>query len=371
MEFLQNQDIHLFIFLSFLCAFITSLIFIPTIVRMSHFKKLFDSIDSRKIHSSNIPRLGGIGIFAGLAMGMVLFVDTKEIIGLGGIVAGLLIIFFVGLKDDILIISPLTKFLGQLIAASIFIFFGDVMITNLHGFFGVHQIHWSIGFPLTLLIFLVTVNAFNFIDGVDGLSASLGIVAALAFGLWFYLTGFYNYAIISLALIGALAGFVRYNVFSQKNKIFMGDTGSMIIGFMLSFLAINFNELNLVIDKSNPYYILPSPAVSFAVMIIPYFDLMRVIYIRLLKKRSIVYADKNHIHHLLLDLGCSHKKITFILTTANMLFIALVYYLSGFVTIRRLLLVILIIAMLLSFIPEILVRKKKKKQVENKKEKQD
>ena len=161
----------------------------------------------------------------------------------------------------------------------------------------------------------------------DGLSASLGMVAATAFGIWFYLVGNYEFAIIAAALVASLMAFVRYNLFSTKNKIFMGDTGSMIIGYMLSFLAIKFNEVDLTLDRTNDFFILPAPAVAFGIMIIPYFDMLRVIYIRLLKRRSIFFPDKNHLHHLLLRLGFSHVKVTFILTTANIIFIIFVYWL--------------------------------------------
>jgi len=346
-------------------SFIITYVTIPTIIRMSHFKKLFDIVDERKVHSEQIPRLGGMGIFAGLTISILLFVQPENTLGLGGLVAGLIILFFVGLKDDILIISPLTKFLGQIIAASVVIIFGNVMITNLHGFFGIHEIHWIVGFILTILIFLVTTNAYNFIDGVDGLSASLGITSALAFGAWFFLVEKYQYAIISIALVAALAGFVRFNLFSKDKRIFMGDTGAMIIGYMLSFLAIKFIEIDLTIEQNHPFYILPAPAVAFAIMIVPFFDMIRVIYIRLLRKKSIFFADKNHLHHLLLELGLSHRKISFVLTLVTMAFVCFIFWLSHFVSIRRLFLVILILAMLLSFIPEFLVKSKRKKKNNN------
>lgn len=350
---------EILIVLAITASFLITYITIPTIIRMSRFKKLFDVVDDRKVHTEQIPRLGGMGIFAGLTISVLLFIDTSDYLGLGGLIAGLIIIFFVGLKDDILIISPLTKFLGQIIATSVVVFFADTIITDLHGFFGINEIPYILGFILTVLIFLVTTNAFNFIDGVDGLSASLGMTSALAFGIWFYLVGEINFAVISFALIAALGGFVRYNMFSKKDRIFMGDTGAMIIGYMLSFLAVHFNQINLNIDNASPYFILPAPAVAFAIMIIPYFDMLRVIYIRLLRKRSIFYADKNHLHHLLLELGLSHKKITFTLTSISMIFTGFIFWLSQFVTIRRLLLLVLLSALLLSFIPEALVRKKR------------
>lgn len=361
--FLSKLNIEIVIFLVFSSSFLITFVTIPTIIRMARFKNLFDIVDQRKVHKQQIPRLGGMAIFAGFIVSILIFVDTKVFLFLGPFVAGLVIIFFIGLKDDILVISPFTKLMGQILAASIIIVLGNVIITNFHGFFGINDIHWFLGFIISLLIFLVTTNAFNFIDGVDGLSASLGAVSALLFGLWFFLVGEIQIFIISLAIFASLLAFIRFNLFSKKNKIFMGDTGSMIIGYVISFLVIKFNEVDLFLPKSNPYFIYPAPAVAFGLLIIPYFDMLRVIYIRILQGKNIYSPDNNHIHHLLLKLGFSHKKITFILVSYSLTFSAFVIWSSKFLTIRRLLLLELLIALLISFIPEYLVKKKEKKEI--------
>lgn len=353
-------DNNIILIVSVFVAFFVTYITIPTIIRMARFKNLFDEIDERKLHTGQIPRLGGVGFFAGLLISVLLFVNTSEMVGFGGVIAGLFILFLIGIKDDILVIAPLTKLIGQLIATTIIVFFGNTMITNLHGFFGIHEIHWAIGFVITVFVFLVTINAFNFIDGVDGLSSSIGLIVATTFGVWFLLVKEYNIAIIAFSLVAALLAFIRYNVFSKKSKIFMGDTGSMIIGFIVSFLAVHFNQMNIDIVNS-PYFILPAPAVAFGILIIPYFDMLRVMYIRTLKGQKIFYPDKNHLHHLLLRLDFSHKQVVLTLVSFNVAFIALVFYLSSFVTIRRLLLIELIIILLASFIPEILVKRKERK----------
>ncbi len=356
---LKDIDINIMLLLAFVGSLTIVSVSIPTVIRMARYKNLFDTVDNRKVHSEKIPRLGGMGIFTGIIISILLLVNSCEYNGIGGFTAGLVILFFVGIKDDILIISPLTKFAGQLVAALIIVVFGNSMITNLHGFFGIHEIPWWIGIFLTILVYLTTTNAFNFIDGIDGLSASLGIIAAITFGVWFWLVGANQMAIIAAVTVGAFLGFLRFNLFSKHNKIFMGDTGSMMLGYIISFLAIRFNEIDLTMVDS-PYYILPAPAVSFGVLIIPYYDMIRVIYIRLLQKKSIFYPDKNHIHHLLLRLGLSHKQITLTLSISAILFNLLVFKLATFITIRRLLLVELLLAMILSFIPEILLMKRNK-----------
>jgi len=355
----EEIDINIILIFAFLLSLTIVSVSIPTVIRMAKYKDLFDTVDSRKVHSEKIPRLGGMGIFTGIIISILLIVNPYEFAGIGGFAAGLVILFFIGIKDDILIISPLTKFAGQFVAALIIVIFGNSMITNLHGFFGIHEIHWVIGIPLTIFVYLTTTNAFNFIDGIDGLSASLGIIAATTFGIWFWLVGAYQMAIIAAVMVGAFLGFLRFNLFSKKNKIFMGDTGSMMLGYIISFLAIQFNEIDLQMTDSQ-YFILPAPAVAFGVLIIPFYDMIRVIYIRVLQRKSIFYPDKNHIHHLLLRIGLSHKQITLTLSLASILFTILVFWLSKFITIRRLLLIELLIAMVLSFIPEIILMKKNK-----------
>ncbi len=361
MDFL-NLNIFLSIILATATSFVVSFVFIPTIIRMSFYKRLFDNIDERKVHKEKISRLGGVAIFSGFIIAVLLFVNIKETAYIGGLLVGTIILFFIGLKDDILLIAPFKKLMGQLVAALVLVFFGHTYITDLHGFFGIHQIHWTISIVLTLFVILVTINAFNFIDGIDGLSSSVGVVTTLAFCIWFVLSKEYNMSIIGFSLIAALIAFIRFNLFSTRLRIFMGDTGSMILGFVISFLAINFNEMNIDF-RDNQYFILPAPAVAFGVLIIPYFDMLRVMYIRVLKGQKLFNADKNHLHHLFLKLGLSHKQVVLMVVVFNILFISLVYYLSSFVTIRRLLLLELLLVLLISFIPETIVRRKEKKKI--------
>lgn len=353
-------EYHYLIIASVIVAFFVSYITIPTIIRMAHHKNLFDEIDERKVHSEKIPRLGGIGFFSGMLISIMLFVDSSTFLGFGGFLSGLFILFLIGLKDDILVIAPLTKLIGQILASVVVIIFSGAMITDFHGFFGIHEIPWVVGFVLTIFVFLVTINAFNFIDGIDGLASSIGVITSSAFGLWFILIDDYNFATIAFTLAAALIAFIRFNVFSKKSKIFMGDTGSMVIGFVVSFLAVQFNELNLGLE-GNKFYILPAPAVTFGILIIPYFDLFRVMYIRLLKGQKIFKPDQNHLHHLFLKLGLSHRMVVQILMVFNVLFIVASFYLSSFVTIRRLILLQLIFALAFSFIPESILKKRNEK----------
>ncbi len=352
----NNNTFH--ILASLVSAFIIVWISVPSIVRVAKTKHLFDEPGERSSHKSNTPILGGLAIFAGFVLSSNLWIDPAQLVGFQYIISATVILFFVGIKDDILITAPLTKFAGQLIAALVIVMLGDIRLTNLHGFFGIEDINYYWSFVLSILTIVVIINGFNFIDGIDGLSASIGIITLGTFGYWFMSVNEFQYVILAVSLAGALFAFFLYNVFGEENKIFMGDTGSLIIGVILSVMVIHFNELN--IDKSKMYAIYPAPAVSFGILIIPLFDTMRVVFIRIFTGKSLLEPDKNHLHHQLLELGLNHIQVTMLISVVNVLFIYLVFSLSSFISIRRLLLIILVIALLLSYIPPFLLHRRKK-----------
>jgi UDP-N-acetylmuramyl pentapeptide phosphotransferase/UDP-N-acetylglucosamine-1-phosphate transferase len=169
---------------------------------------------------------------------------------------------------------------------------------------------------------VVLTNAFNLIDGIDGLASTIGIVVSLTFGIWFMLTGSINYAILSAALLGSLISFFGFNVFGKSNKIFMGDTGSLILGLIMSILVIKFNEANITYHGT--YAIKSAPAVSFGILIVPLFDTLRVFLLRIFKGQSPFHPDKNHLHHRILKLGFSHIESTALIAMVNILFIVMV-----------------------------------------------
>ncbi len=347
-----------------LTGFVVAFVSIPTIVKVARTKHLYDEPDERSAHTSRTPTLGGLAIFAGFVISSSLWIKASQMPYFQFIIAACLIVFFIGIKDDILIIAPITKFSGQIVAALILILFGGIRITNLHGFFDIHEVSYVTSVFITLLAILVIINGFNFIDGVDGLSASIGIITAGTFGYWFLWSKNFQLAIISMSLMGSLFAFFLFNVFGSKNKIFMGDTGSLIIGLVLSILVILFNELN--IDKTQTCAIYPAPAVSFGILIIPLFDLMRVMFIRLITGRPVLKPDKNHLHHQLLKLGLNHARVTLIISVVNLFFIYFVFYTARFISIRRQLLLILIVALALSYIPPYLLIKRRKLEKGNK-----
>jgi len=308
------------IVLSGALSFFITFFSIPVIIQVAREKKMFDEPDERKVHKMVIPTLGGLGIFAGFILAMLLGVPTGSI-ELQYFVAAAIVIFFLGVKDDILILSAAKKFIGQLIAASIVIKFGGVQITNMHGFLGVEEIPQIPSIILTLFTIIVITNSFNLIDGVDGLAGCLGLLTAVVFGSYFYYVGQILYAVMAFSLGGSLIGFLIYN-FSPA-KIFMGDTGSLLIGLFNSIMVIKF--INVAGSPGIKLPLEAAPAIGFAILIVPLFDTLRVFSLRILDKRSPFSPDRTHVHHFLLELGFSHKMVTFLCVGTNIGFILLTF----------------------------------------------
>ncbi len=308
------------ILFSVVVSFIITFFAIPVIIQVARERKMFDEPDERKVHKMVIPTLGGLGIFAGFILASLLCVPVGSTT-LQYYAAAAIVIFFLGIKDDILILSAAKKFIGQLLAAGIIIKFGGIQITNMHGFLGINEIPYLASVVLTLFTIIVITNSFNLIDGVDGLAGSLGLLTTLVFGCYFFYVGQIMYSVMAFSLAGSLVGFLIYN-FSPA-KIFMGDTGSLLIGLFNAILVIQF-----INTAGAPGAILPldsAPALGFSILIVPLFDTLRVFSLRILDKRSPFSPDRNHVHHFLLDLGFSHRKVTLLCVGANVFFISLTY----------------------------------------------
>ena len=313
------------ILLSTALAFLITYFAIPPIIKVAKNKKLFDEPDERKVHKSVIPTLGGLGIFAGFIIATLMGVPAHIPNELQYFLAAAMVIFFLGIKDDILVLSASKKIIGQLIAAGIIIKFGGIQINNLHGFLNINEIPHIASYVLTAFTIIVITNSFNLIDGVDGLAGSLGLLTSVVFGIYFFITGEVMYSVMALSLAGSLIAFLIYN-FSPA-KIFMGDTGSLLIGLLNSIFAIKFIAVAANPEVSLP--LLSAPAIAFAILIVPLFDTLRVFSLRIFNRRSPFSPDRNHIHHFLLDLGLSQRMITVICVTANIVFIGLAYVLRS------------------------------------------
>lgn len=306
-------------------AFSITYLSIPVIIFVANSKKLYDVPDARKIHDTPIPSLGGLGIFAGFVMASLTVISFAQATDFQYFFAAFFVIFFLGLKDDILDISPIKKFIGQVLAAFLIIYKGNIQIQSMHGFLGIYQLPPMVSILFTYLTVIVIINSFNLIDGVDGLAASLALMAVILFGTYFYLVDMQAYAILAFATAGSLVAFLIFNF--QPAKIFMGDTGSLLLGLVNAILVIKFINVANMPNVKVP--IAAAPAVGFAILMIPLLDTLRVFGIRIGHRRSPFSPDRNHIHHILLDRSLSHSTITITLVAINLMFILAVYMLRA------------------------------------------
>jgi UDP-N-acetylmuramyl pentapeptide phosphotransferase/UDP-N-acetylglucosamine-1-phosphate transferase len=343
------------IILSFITAFLLVFLAIPSIINIAKVKHLYDVPDHRKSHVEVVPTLGGVAIFAGVIFSIILWTPFDVFGDLQYILCSFIIIFLIGAKDDILPMSPYRKMLGQIFACFILVFKAQVRLTSLYGIFGIYAIPEIPSILLSMFTILVIINAFNLIDGINGLTGSLATLISITLGTWFFLIDRVDLAIIAFSLAGATIAFLRYNI--TPAKIFMGDTGSMLIGLISAILVIEFIEVHAEIQGS-PYAFRAVPAVAVGILILPLFDTLRVFVVRILKGTSPLHPDRSHIHHLLLDAGLSHMQATMVLLIVNVAFIFFVVFFQGIGSLW-LLIIILVMASILSFIPAWIIRNRK------------
>ena len=307
--------------LVFITAFVVVLYSTPAIIKVAILKNLIDlPSEERKIHKRAIPTIGGIIIYAATLFSFSLWYSIEDLHEYDLIVESVkefqiliatsLVLFFVGVKDDIIGTAPVKKLFAHIVVGLILILMGHIKITGLHGVFGIEEIpDWGSIF-LSLFTYIVVVNAMNLIDGVDGLAAGVGFLATVFFGTWFVFANEYTLASLSFALSGSLLGFLVFN-FSPA-KIFMGDSGSLIIGMFIYVLSAELIEYPA--DRLDSFWVnVSNPVFAIAALIYPLTDTLRVFVIRAIKGQSPFSADRNHLHHRLIDCGCSHAKTVIII----------------------------------------------------------
>ncbi len=302
-------------------SFIITFLAIPVVLQIAEQKKLYDVPDERKVHTHAVASLGGVGIFGGFLLAALLSVQVRLDPEFQYFFAAALVIFFLGLKDDLVVLSASKKFIGQVVAASILIHLGDVRLDSMHGLFNFDKLPEAFSLALSYLTIIVIINSFNLIDGIDGLAASLGVMTMLIFGTYFFMTGFNAYALLAYSLGGSLIAFLIFN--HHPAKIFMGDSGSLMIGLINAIMVIKFINV-----ASDPVVAMPIPsavAIGFAILILPLLDTLRVFGIRIFNGRSPFTPDRNHIHHLLLNWGLGHAAVTLVCVSINVAFVVLAY----------------------------------------------
>ncbi|SFV35828.1 UDP-N-acetylmuramyl pentapeptide phosphotransferase/UDP-N-acetylglucosamine-1-phosphate transferase [Thermoflavifilum thermophilum] len=304
-------------------ASIVTFLSIPIIIRVCYGLNLLDIPGGRKIHKCQTPNLGGVALYVSFFFSMLAWGDFQITRTLQYFLLGLSVLFFVGLKDDVVPISPMKKMGGQVMGAFLLVVLAGFKIDDLHGLFGIHHLVSPFSEIISIFLVVAIINAFNLIDGIDGLAGGIALIIALTYGAIFYAKGMQNMHIAAFILSGALIGFLYYN--THPAKIFMGDTGSMTIGYIVAAFTLRF--LNCKLDLPSGETFQPNPAIAAAILVIPFFDTLRVIIFRLLHKSSPFKADRNHIHHILLGCGMNDFQASVILYVVNILFIGLAYWL--------------------------------------------
>ncbi len=302
-------------------AFIITFLAVPVILQVAEQKKLYDIPDERKVHTRLVASLGGVGIFGGFLLASLLSIQGYLNPEFQYFFAAALVIFFLGLKDDLMILSATKKFIGQIIAASILIHLGGIRLDSMHGLLGFNELPEAFSLALSYLTIIVVINSFNLIDGVDGLASSLGILTMSVFGIYFFVIDYQAYALFSFALAGSLVAFMIFN--HHPAKIFMGDSGSLMIGLVNAILVIKF--INVANEPFVAVQVPSAVAIGFAILIVPLLDTLRVFSIRIFNGRSPFTPDRNHVHHLLLDRGLGHTAVTITCVAVNIGFIVLAW----------------------------------------------
>lgn len=307
-------------------AYMISYFSIPVIIAAAKKRNLFDHPDyNRKIHSESVPTLGGIAIFLSFLLSYSVSPWSDSFTGFSYLVAALLILFFVGLKDDLVTLSAGIKLGAQVSAVGLVMYGSGMLITDFHGVLGLAEVPVWIALPVTLLTVIVVINSINLIDGIDGLAGGVGTIASLLFGVSFMYVGQWPMVVFSFCLAGALLGFLWYN-FSPAS-IFMGDTGSMILGFLLSIQAIAFMKLGAV-NEVTQLVGDAVPVLTIAVLAFPLFDTLRVVVKRARRGKSIFTAGQDHIHHEFLRMGFTHKSASIALYTMSAFLVGFAVFLS-------------------------------------------
>lgn len=349
--------------MGFLLSFIITFMSIPTIVKISKRKNLMDEPGIRSSHLRKIPNLGGVALFFSIAVSASIF--AYELFELYKFLfASLVLLLYIGVMDDIVVVRAYKKLVAQIIVSVFIVIFSDVRIRSLFGIFGIYELNYFFSVLFTIITFIILINAFNLIDGIDGLAGGYSVLCSAFFGISYFRLGEYNYplVILSVVMIGAVIAFLYYNLSNfRAKKIFMGDTGSMLLGFLLAFTAVCF--IDIFIDRELPnvprYHLKSAPVVAVAILILPIVDTLNVIFVRIINGKSIFEADKNHIHHKVVNLNITHRRASFYIIIYYM-FIVLVAYLLRHINVNYLLAIVVSLGFIGAYIPNLILYLRKR-----------
>jgi len=303
-------------------AFIIAFLIFPVIIKYAIQQKLLDTPGRRKIHTKETPSLGGIGLFAGFLVAVFVWLDFNSWSEIKYRLSALGLIFFLGVRDDLVPLKAIYKLIGQIIAALIIVHLADIRLHSLYGLFGSHhEFPLWLSYGLSVFTLIIIINSFNLIDGLDGLAGTIASISLLFFGLWFFYTGNLMFSMLAFAMLGGLVAFLIYNW--EPADIFMGDTGALLLGLLLGTMAINFIDTNYHLSEDDPFKFGASVTAGICIIIIPLIDTARIIILRLLKGQSPLNPDKSHIHHALVRMGLGHSRSVIVLGLAHVSFLTI------------------------------------------------
>ncbi|MDN3641077.1 MraY family glycosyltransferase [Lutimonas halocynthiae] len=323
-EILKSVELEGVAIFVFIASFLSTFILIPKLLGIIHFKNLMDHPDERSSHKEKTPTLGGVTFFISIVFALFIIHSFDYDGSALNIIMAILILFFVGLKDDLMVLSAQTKLWAQLISISFVLIMPELWINGFSGFLGIHEVPLLFSILMSYFIMVFIINAYNLIDGIDGLAGMLGILILGIYAILFYLSGSNFYFLLSVTGVGFLIAFLRYNL-SKNQRIFMGDTGSLIVGFLIAILTIRFLAMpdasyeQIWIKPINKFLI------ALSITFFPIVDVIRVILMRLLNERGPFSPDRCHMHHILVDRGLIHKTASITLTICGGIIFLIMY----------------------------------------------
>lgn len=355
-------------------CFILSLLFswfvLPRILIIARRKNLYDDPDTRKSHMEKIPRLGGLVFVPSILISLSLTIAIRYQINfplnssLSGsalleflfLTAGCVFLYFVGIKDDLVGVRYRKKFVTQFLVASLLPMSG-LYINNMYGLFGVNELSALIGVPFTIVLIVFITNAVNLMDGIDGLAGGGSLVCFFAYGVLYFSKGLWLYSMLAFAIVGCLLPFLHYNLrgsASHGSKIFMGDTGSLTMGYLLSFFAIKYAQHVAGTELDILHFIIP-----FSLLFVPVFDALRVMCVRSFQNRPLFLADRNHIHHKCLATGLTHLQSTELLLGYQLFVIFFNSWMYNYCNLNVLVIINILLGIFLNYVLNFFIHRKR------------
>lgn len=310
-----------------LISFLITFLLLPVIIKIFKQLKWVDTPGTHKIHSDFVPSMGGVAIMSGAIMALLMALPLQQWIAMKYFFVSVALMFIIGLRDDVLALSPRQKLFSQFLPVFVLVFLDDVVLVSFYGLAPISNFSLPVAYGVSILTVIIISNAYNLIDGIDGLAGAIGFVALVFFGTWFQLADQPYLCLLALIFAGSILAFLLFNW--QPSSIFMGDTGALTIGLILSFFAIRFINLNFGLPEGHPVKFNASVSTGVCVLIIPMFDTLRVIILRIKNGQSPFHADRNHLHHRLLARGLSHASAVTWLAGINIFFIVLAFLLKS------------------------------------------